>query len=397
MHILCLAPHYPFPVQDGTQIRVDNLVRRFPAEYRTTLICFDKVDRVTEGPLPEPFRGTEIRVPRPARPTGLHASQLAQLVRRDAGMIWKFHSSEMENQVRELSSKADAVLAIGLQMGQYLASAKPGVPTILDNYNVEWLILDRMAQTRPPQKRWFWQLEARKLRRSEGEFLRRAGRVIAISDVDREGMAALAPAAEIEVIPNGVNEAFFRAVGPRPSGLPPRYAFVGAMNWHVNEDAAYWMRKEIWPRIIAEQPNAELYFVGREPSAEVRALADSPEIHVTGTVPDIRPYLEECVAVVVPLRYGSGIRNKILESFAAGRPVVSTSVGAEGLPVRDGEHLLIANTDAEFASACLRVIREPELAARLVTAGLAVVAEIDLRASAEVTRVFSQAARSPRK
>jgi glycosyltransferase involved in cell wall biosynthesis len=317
---------------------------------------------------------------------------LAQLMRRDAGMIWKFHSPELEQKVRELSAQADAVLAIGLQMGQYLSSTQPGVPTILDNYNVEWLILDRMAQTRPPQKRWFWQLEARKLRRSEGEFLRRAGRVIAISDVDREGMAALAPAAQIEVIPNGVNETFFRAVGPRRSELPPRYAFVGAMNWHVNEDAAYWMRREIWPRILAEQPNAELYFVGREPSADVRALADSPEIHVTGTVPDIRPYLEERIAVVVPLRYGSGIRNKILESFAAGRPVISTSVGAEGLPVRDGEHLLIANTDAEFAAACVRVARDPELCTRLVAAGRKVVAEIDLRASAEVTRVFTQAA-----
>ncbi|MGV3722789.1 MAG: glycosyltransferase family 4 protein [Actinomycetota bacterium] len=392
MHILCLAPHYPFPVQDGTQIRVDNLLRRFPADFRTTLVCFDKVDRVTVGTLPEPFKGTEIRVPVPSRPTGPKASQLAQLMRRDAGMIWKFHSETMERQVRELAAKADAVLAIGLQMGQYLTGLEPGIPTILDNYNVEWLILSRMAQTRPPQKRWFWQLEAQKLRRSEGEFLRRAGRVIAISDVDRQGMAALAPKALIEVIPNGVNGAFFGAVGPRPGKLPPRYAFVGAMNWHVNEDAAHWMRREIWPRITAEQPDAELYFVGREPSAEVRALADSPEIHVTGTVPDIRPFLEESVAVVVPLRYGSGIRNKILESFAAGRPVVSTSVGAEGLPVRNGEHLLIADTSAEFASACVRVAREPALADRLVTAGRSVVAAIDRHASAEVTRVFTQTA-----
>jgi glycosyltransferase involved in cell wall biosynthesis len=205
-------------------------------------------------------------------------------------------------------------------------------------------------------------------------------------------MAELAPRAAFEVIPNGVDEAFFGAVGERPAGLPPRFVFVGAMNWHVNEDAAGWMRRQIWPRIRTALPDAELYFVGREPSAEVRALADSPEVQVTGTVPDIRPYLQDGAAIVVPLRYGSGIRNKILESFAAGRPVVSTSVGAEGLPVRHGEHLLIADTDEEFAAACIRIIRHPDEAARLVAAGRAVVRQIDQQATDRVHRMFSETA-----
>lgn len=388
MHrLLVLAPSYPYPVKDGTQLRVDNLFRRLPADYEITLLCFDAVAESQEEPLPAPLHGTCIRVPSMPRVKGWRASPLVQVLRPLPSTIWKFASEAMARLVRARAEKADAVLSIGLQMGQYFDVVPRGVPVYQDNYNVEWLILERMAQTRPVPKRWFWQLEAEKLRRTERAILRRADAVIAISEVDREEMARLAPNTRFYTVPNGVDEDFFGAT-PLTSPREPHFAFVGSFNWHVNEDAAVWFCDAVWPRLRKSLPDARLELIGRDPSPTVRALGNNPSVHVTGTVDDVRPYLGRAVGMIVPLRYGSGIRNKILEAFAAGRPVVSTSVGCEGLPVRHNEHLLVADTAEEFAAACARLVRDPAEAARLVAAGRSVARSLDLQATEQFQRAL---------
>lgn len=375
-HLLVLAPGYPWPVQNGVHIRTDTLLRRLPEGFRITLMCLDAVSELREEPLPAPFTGTCVRIPA-QRATGWKAHHYAQLLQPSASMIWKFHSPEMERQTAERSRKADAVLAIGLQMGQYLPAAAAGVPRLQDNYNVEWRILSRMAHTRPLSKRWYWLLESAKLRRDETRILNYADLVVAISEVDRTEMEALVPKQQFCTVTQGMDLEYWRATGERIPGASPIFCFVGAFDWHVNQDAAAWMTGQVWPRIRAALPNAELQLVGREPSAEVRQMGNEPSVTVTGTVPDIRPYVAQSTAVLVPLRYGSGVRTKILEAFAAGRPVVTTSVGCEGLPVRHGEHVLLADDEEGFANACVQLAREPETAARMVRAGYALAQEID--------------------
>jgi len=301
-------------------------------------------------------------------------------------MIWKFYTPEMAAEVRRQAASADAVLVVGLQMGQYLTEVPRAVPKVLDNYNVEWLILSRMAKTRPLSRRWFWQLEAWKLRAAEQRILRLADSVIAISDVDQAGMAELAPESKFYMVPNGVELATFSVAAAAATGNPPRFAFVGALNWHVNEDAAIWMCEQVWPIVRSALPTAELVLVGKDPSPAVRALARDPSVRVTGTVPDVRPFIAESTALIVPLRYGSGIRNKILEGFASGRPIVTTSVGCEGLPVSDGEHLIIADDADGFAKGCVRLVSDPALGKRLATAGRQLVSELD----EEVTTRFEE-------
>jgi glycosyltransferase involved in cell wall biosynthesis len=387
LRLLVLAPSYPYPVRDGTQLRVHHLFRRLPADVELDLLCFDG-DCGRPRELPGPLRGSVHLLPYPERPVGLAASQWRQLFRRDPSMLWKFRSREMAEMTASLSRQAGAVLAVGLQMGQYLHRVEPGRPRLLDNYNVEWLILDRMADTRPPSRRWFWKLEARKLRRAERELIRAADVTIAISPVDRDGMLLLAPEASIVVVPNGVDVGYHGAIRPRPAGQPPVFVIVGSFNWHVNEDAAVWFCGQAWPLVRRELPEARLLLVGKDPSEPVRALGSLPGVTVTGTVEDVRPFVEQATAALSPLRYGSGIRNKILESFAAGRPVVTTTVGCEGIPVEHGRHLLIADDAPGFAAACVRLAREPDVAARLAAAARALACEEEAHATRQFDAVL---------
>jgi polysaccharide biosynthesis protein PslH len=387
MRLLVLAPSYPFPPQDGVKLRLTNLLRRLPEGWTVDLLGFDAVEMPREEPLPPPIRGTGLRIPFPTRPPGWRAHRLAQALRPEPSLIWKFRSPALEGEVRGRAREADAVLAVGLQMTPYLELVPPGVPTALDNYNVESRILERLAGTRSGLKRWYWLWEARKLARSERRLLEKAGTVFAISETDREGMASLSPRARLATIPMAIDLGYFQWHDLLPEPAPPRFTFVGAFNWHVNEDAAHWLCTEVWPQVRAALPGAELHLVGRDPSETVRALGRDSSVRITGTVPDIRPYMRDSTALLVPLRYGSGVRTKILEAFAVGRPVISTSVGCEGLPVVHGEHLLIADGSREFAGACIHLARDPEHRARLCAAGRRFVDEMD----ADVTRAFHEA------
>lgn len=389
--LLVLAPSYPFPPRDGVQLRLCNLLRRLGEDVRITLVVPDRVERRVEEVVETPFRGKCVRIPHQPAVTGWRASSMLQVLRPEASMIWKFYSPEFAREVRTQAASVNALLAVGLQMGQYLSEVPAGVPTALDNYNVESRILSRMAETRPGLKRFFWLGEAAKLRRTERRLMERAGTVFAISEVDREGLREISPRARLRTVPMGIDLDYFAPAPETAVAVPPRFTFVGVMNWHVNEDAAGWLCERIWPRIRQQVPGAELFLVGRDPSPTVTALGQGPSVTVTGTVPDVRPYLHASTALLVPLRYGSGVRTKILEAFAAGRPVVSTAVGAEGLDVRDGEHLLLADTEEEFARACIRLATDRKLAQRLSVDGRAFAEEQDRAATRRLHAALAEA------
>ncbi len=363
--LLVLGPSYPFPPRDGAQLRLTSLVEGLHPGIEVTLICPDDVEQETETRPAEGNVGRAIRVPRPPRVTGWAASTAAQLLRPDPSLIWKFRSAEFGRCVAREAAAADAVLAVGLQLALYFEFVPPGIPTALDNYNVESRILERLAATRSGLRRRFWLAEAWKLRRWERRLMERSGTVFAISETDREGMSRLAPRANLLTVPMGMHGSSY--AGP-PSG-PPVVLFTGAFNWHVNEDAAVWMCREVWPLIRSRRPDALLRLVGRDPSSVVRELAEPGSVEVTGTVPEMRPYVEAATLIVVPLRYGSGVRTKILEAFTAGRPVISTAVGCEGLDVTHGKELMIGDGSGGFAEACLEVMQDADLAQRLVAAG----------------------------
>lgn len=194
-------------------------------------------------------------------------------------------------------------------------------------------------------------------RRGERWALRRLDAALAISESDRRYLARLAPGAQIHVIPSGVDAEYF---APRQESEDPRgLVFVGDMSFPPNVDAARFLAGAILPRLRARVPDVRLALVGRDPAPEVRALTRDPAITVTGVVPDVRPHVARAAVVVIPIRGGSGVRNKTLEAMAMGRAIVSTSMGIEGLEVAAGRELLVTDGAEAFAGAVAELLADP--------------------------------------
>jgi glycosyltransferase involved in cell wall biosynthesis len=225
---------------------------------------------------------------------------------------------------------------------------------VLFQHNVESMIWKRHAEhASSPQRRVYFRSQARRMRRYEGEVCRAVRRVIAVSPADSQTMRTDLGVERVDDIPTGVDIDYFR----RPSNPPHTsdLVFVGAMDWMPNIDGALWFMQEMFSRIRSARPATTLTFAGRNPSPEIRALA-AAGVHVTGTVPDVRPYLWGASVSIVPLRIGGGTRLKIYEAMAAGVPVISTSVGAEGLAVNDGHDICFADDAESFARHVLELL-----------------------------------------
>lgn len=194
----------------------------------------------------------------------------------------------------------------------------------------------------------------------------RADLVLACSEVDAAHIRRLARRARVEVVANGVDGSAFTNPGPPPRQSPPVVTFTGFLSYWPNADACAFFIGEILPLLRALVPDVRFRMVGRVPPASLVSLAQQHGVELHADVPDIRPWFATSDVMVAPIRAGSGTRLKILEAFAAGRPVVSTSIGCEGLDVQDGTHLMIADTPDAFARAVAQLLTTPELSARLV-------------------------------
>ncbi|HYV84809.1 MAG TPA: glycosyltransferase [Patescibacteria group bacterium] len=245
-------------------------------------------------------------------------------------------------------------------------------PTLLFAHNIEHVIWRRLAAVESgPLRRLLLGIEWRKMRRAEARACADATMTVAVSDGDAAQFSSLAPGARVTSIPTGVDTAYFTPARPRSER--PEIVFIGSMDWHPNEDAVLHFLGSILPVVRREIPGVTFTVVGRNPGPRLRALAGEEGVGVTGTVPDVRPYLAPAALCVVPLRVGGGTRLKIFEALAMGKAVVSTSVGAEGLPLVDGVHYLRADAPANFARAVVLLLRDPERRAALGDAGRALV------------------------
>jgi glycosyltransferase involved in cell wall biosynthesis len=189
--------------------------------------------------------------------------------------------------------------------------------------------------------------------------VRKFQHVIAVSENDRDLMSAWVDKSRISVVPTGVDLQQYRPESS-PRAVGPLVMFVGAMDWEPNADAVEYFCQKIWLSILAQVPSARFRIVGRNPIRRVQRLA-SDSVEVTGSVPSVLDHLREAAVVVVPLRIGGGTRLKIYEAMAAGKAVVSTSVGAEGLDVHHGTDVILADDPGAFAEATIMLLRDEEL------------------------------------
>jgi len=283
-----------------------------------------------------------------------------------------------------------------LSMAEY--ARRLPVPFAYDAHNVEYAILQRFAGTRrDPVSRAAAAVEWRRVREYEAEVCRRSRLVFVVSDVDGAVLSTHAgPGVRFCTVPIAVDASGVAAVDTLTTA--PNLMFLGGLHWPPNADAMATFVRTMWPRVRAAVPAATLTSVGRDDSPVAAECRAAPGVTVTGWVPDIAPYVQQSRVLVVPMRAGSGMRVKILEAMARGVPVVSTSVGCEGIEVESGRHLLIADEPEAFADAVVRVLRDHALAASLSRAARALVLErYDVGAvSAKVLRALDELRLSPR-
>ena len=250
------------------------------------------------------------------------------------------------------------------------------IPTVLFQHNVESEIWRRHALVQShPAKKLLYQVEFAKMLRYERRMVRQFQHVIAVSAHDRELMSRWVEPSRITIVPTGVD---LRQFEPRFSGTETKnlVIFVGAMDWEPNIDAVQYFCQEIWPSVQASIPGARFRIVGRNPDRRVQKLAGE-SIEVTGSVPSVVDHLHAAALVVVPLRIGGGTRLKIYEAMAAGKAVVSTSVGAEGLDVHHGRDIVLADDAAAFSESVVRVLRDEKLRRRYEQSAAALAVEYD--------------------
>ncbi|MBI3932744.1 MAG: glycosyltransferase [Acidobacteria bacterium] len=270
---------------------------------------------------------------------------------------WRVAALQAEARRRLAAGAADLCVADFLTAVPNLP-VRSSTPVVLFEHNVEHVIWRRLAEVeRRPWRRLPLELEWRRMRRFEGRACAGAALTVAVSEADRRALAGLAPQARVEAMPTGVDTGYFHPNGTRV--LPGGLVFSGSMDWYPNEDAMLHFVTEVLGRIREEVPDASLTVAGRNPSVRLRSAAEAAGVRVTGTVADVRPFVAEAAVFVVPLRVGGGTRLKILEALAMGKAVVSTTVGAEGLPLEPGVHYLRADDPETFARAVVSLLLDP--------------------------------------
>ncbi|PYM94873.1 MAG: hypothetical protein DME04_06380 [Candidatus Rokuibacteriota bacterium] len=270
-------------------------------------------------------------------------------------------------------SRADLVYVDGLSMTQYF-DRRIGLPMVADVHDCFSLLFARSARAEARRlRRVALALEARSIARLERSLAKRYGVVITNSTVDEAELRRLMPAGRVVTIPNGVDCEYW---APAPNGHPShRIVFTGVMDYGPNVDAARYCADEIFPLVRAKVPDAELWLVGADPAPEVYRLGERSGVHVTGKVDDVRPYVHEAAVCVCPIRFGAGIKNKILAAMAMAKPVVTTSVGLEGIDAKPGNDVLCADTPQAFADEVASVLTTESLARQLGENGYRLVRE----------------------
>lgn len=379
MHILWIKTELLHPVDKGGRIRTYNMLRALKAQHRVTYVTLDDgtaapdaADRAGE------YCDALVRVPfrtAPKRSARFYGELLRNVASPLPYAIAKYRSAALTAEIRRLVREESVDVVVCDFLAPSLnVPADLGCRTVLFQHNVEAMIWQRHAEVaRNPVARAYFGEQWRRMRRFEAAECRRFDRVITVSPQDAAAIRDAYGVADAVDVPTGVDTEFFRpsgAVAPSPSGM----VFTGSMDWLPNEDGIRWFAEEVLPRIRAAEPAATLTVVGRHPPAAVRQLAERDAgVVVTGTVPDVRPYVEAAALFVVPLRIGGGTRLKIFEAMAMERPVVSTTVGAEGLPVTEGQDILLADDADAFAAAVVRLLRDPGLRRAVGQRGAALV------------------------
>ena len=355
LRLLWLAPYSPWPAHGGGRIRLWAVVSRLSSLGVELQVCYPFSGEVAPDDPPQvtnvEWRSYKGRVPQGKR------RKLAALFSRFPEAAWGVTNRSFQREIRERCTYFDAVVLEQAHMAPFLAHVPAGIPVILIAQNVEYLLTAQMGRRAPRLKtRLRLRLEAVKFRRLERAVFKRAQLIVAMSQTDKSRILQLVDKASVAVHPNGV-DLTFHAYEPRRQGRGNRLVMTGTLGYAPNLDAAMWIYHEILPGIRKQVPDACISLVGGFCPSELRLLHDPTlGFDVIGFVDDVRPYMQAADVFLMPLRMGGGTRLKALEAMAAGIPVVSTSLGVEGLDLGDPSAVSIGETSEELVELCVRLL-----------------------------------------
>lgn len=354
--ILLLVHRLPYPPNKGDKVRSYRILRHLAERYRVFLGTFvdDPADWAHVATVEAWCEGVCVR---PIHPRWGRLASLRGLVTGEALTLPYYRDRVLRRWIQQVfreHSIRQAVVFSGA-MAQYLDGLAMD-RRVLDFCDVDSEKWTQYAPTKPWPLSALYAREGRRLLAFERQAAAGSQASVFVTRAEADLFRQRAPevAPLVGVMENGVDAAFFSPVDLPASPYPPGGAvvvFTGAMDYWPNVDAVCWFAQDILPRVRQTLPGVRFWVVGMNPSAEVRALAKPGEVEVTGTVPDVRPYLGHADAVVAPLRIARGIQNKVLEAMAMGRPVVAHPACLQGLSAQVGEEILAASTADEFVQA----------------------------------------------
>ena len=371
MNILIVSAQFPYPPRSGFAMRVYQLARQLAKRHEVTILSYALAhERDGVAALAEEIAVHAVE----RKPMSLRAKRTAQAVSMFSLQPYccrEVSSEPMQRAIRELCSNSDFDV-VQVESSLLCTFAFPrSTSLVIDEHNIESEVFRRTcAGEESPSRRLFNRAEYARYRRFEHRWWNRADGCIVTSDRELPVMTREAPHTPVAVVRNGVDLDYFA-----PSDIPVEaesVVFNGILTYRPNLDAARYLVDEIWPLVESRRPSARLTIVGRAPVEAARRLR-RPGVVVTGEVPDIRPYLAKSAVVAAPIRIGGGTRLKIVEGLAMGKAMVSTSLGCEGIPVRDGAHLMIADEPVSFASRIIELFDRPEFRAELGRSGRSLV------------------------
>lgn len=396
MKILFLTPQLPNPPHKGTTIRNFNLIKQLSRRHEVHLLSFirSEEDQPWVDELRKHCRGVETVIAPEHRmwrrlltfflsplpdmavrlPSAEFHTRLEAYLERERFDIVQVEGIEMAPYalaIKGYGLAATVLTGMGLHAKGMTFPSLAKCKVIFDDHNAEYVLQQRAYETdrRYPSK-WlkaiYSLVQRYKLRRYEATVCHAADHVVAVSDADCAALQGIAPGVDVTVVPNGVDTAYFNSLAPgASSGIRQSkirhlasLVFTGTLDFRPNVDAVVWFCEQVLPLIKKELFHIHFYVVGKSPTREVRRLGDDAAVTVTGYVSDVRPYISQAKVYVVPIRMGSGTKLKVLEAMAMGVPVVSTSLGAEGIVVTPGLDIVIADDPSEFAAQVVALMND---------------------------------------
>jgi polysaccharide biosynthesis protein PslH len=362
MKILAITPYLPAPPDFGGAARIYNILSQLQARAELTVFSLAAEDddpaaserhfeRLVTAPVPMTARS-------PATMSKRSVQLRSTLSRQSFQHRFYWHEEaqqRLENLLRD--ETFDIVQIEFSQMAAYRTDR--AAKRVIDLHNIEYDVLRQAADHSGGPKHIFNRWEWRKLRHEEEHAWREADLCLATSEGDADRVRSVT-GEECLVVPNGVDDEFFSRQPPN-GAVPGSIVFTGAIRYQPNADAVTYFVRRVWPLIRDLEPDATFNIVGADPPEDIVRLGELSGVRVSGSVEDVRPWLRSAAVVVVPLLSGGGTRLKILEAFASGRPVVSTSIGAAGLDVEDDKHLIISDRPTDMAQSVVSLLRNQSL------------------------------------